>query len=70
MDEFYGGYNYTSNCDGTTVSAAENIVDVDEDDVLLVRKFVTHFHWGANWHVFKPRAGHGKKRLTPKINAD
>ena len=26
MDEFYGGYNYTSNCDGTTVSAAENIV--------------------------------------------
>lgn len=43
MDEFYGGYNYTSNCDGTTVSAAENIVDVDEDDVLLVRKFPTHF---------------------------
>ena len=36
MDEFYGGYNYTSNCDGTTVSAAENIIDVDEDDVLLI----------------------------------
>ena len=31
MDEFYGGYNYTSDCDGTTVSAAENIDDVDED---------------------------------------
>lgn len=28
MDEFYGGYNYTSNCDGTTVSAAENIEHV------------------------------------------
>ncbi|MCJ1241231.1 hypothetical protein MMC14_009235 [Varicellaria rhodocarpa] len=36
MDEFYGGYNYTSNCDGTTVSAAENIEDVDRDDVLLI----------------------------------
>ncbi|KAK8087063.1 hypothetical protein PG994_002037 [Apiospora phragmitis] len=23
-DEFYSGYNYTSNCDGTTISAAEN----------------------------------------------
>jgi aspartate/methionine/tyrosine aminotransferase len=22
MDEFYSGYNYTSNCDGTTISAA------------------------------------------------
>ena len=29
MDEFYGGYNYTSNCDGTTVSSAENIVCSD-----------------------------------------
>lgn len=25
MDEFYGGYNYNSECDGTTISAAENI---------------------------------------------
>jgi aspartate/methionine/tyrosine aminotransferase len=31
MDEFYAGYNYTSDCDGTTISAAENIEDVDED---------------------------------------
>lgn len=31
MDEFYGGYNYTSDCDGTVVSAADNIEDVDED---------------------------------------
>jgi len=36
MDEFYGGYNYTSDCDGTTVSSADNIEDVDEDDVLSV----------------------------------
>jgi aspartate/methionine/tyrosine aminotransferase len=31
MDEFYGGYNYETNCDGTTISAAENIEDVNED---------------------------------------
>ncbi len=31
MDEFYGGYNYTSDCDGATVSAAQNIEDVDDD---------------------------------------
>lgn len=36
MDEFYGGYNYTSDCDGTVVSAAENVVDVDQDDVLII----------------------------------
>lgn len=31
MDEFYSGYNYTTDCDGTVVSAADNIEDVDED---------------------------------------
>lgn len=31
LDEFYGGYNYTTNCDGTTISGAENVVDVDKD---------------------------------------
>lgn len=31
MDEFYGGYNYTSDCNGEVVSAADNIEDVDED---------------------------------------
>ena len=34
MDEFYCGYNYTSDCDGTVVSAADNIEDVDEDGEL------------------------------------
>lgn len=31
MDEFYGGYNYTTDCDGKVISAADNIVDVDDD---------------------------------------
>lgn len=31
MDEFYGGYNYTTGCDGKVISAADNIVDVEED---------------------------------------
>lgn len=34
MDEFYGGYNYTSDCDGATVSAAANVEDVNEDGTL------------------------------------
>ena len=33
MDEFYGGYNYTSNCDGATISAASNVEDVNEDGI-------------------------------------
>lgn len=31
LDEFYAGYNYTTNCDGTTFSSAENILDVNQD---------------------------------------
>jgi aspartate/methionine/tyrosine aminotransferase len=31
MDEFYGGYNYTTDCDGTVVSAADNIDDVSSE---------------------------------------
>ncbi|RAL59891.1 hypothetical protein DID88_000518 [Monilinia fructigena] len=54
MDEFYGGYNYTSNCDGTTISAAENIVDVDEDDVLIIDGLTKRFRlpgWRIAWIV-------------------
>lgn len=54
MDEFYGGYNYTTDCDGTTVSAAENIVDVDEDDVLLIDGLTKRFRlpgWRIAWIV-------------------
>jgi len=54
MDEFYGGYNYTSNCDGTTISAAENVEDVDEDDVLLIDGLTKRFRlpgWRIAWIV-------------------
>ena len=43
MDEFYGGYNYTSNCDGRVVSAADNIVDVNSDDVLIIDGLTKRF---------------------------
>lgn len=36
LDEFYGGYNYTTDCDGTTISGAENVVDVNQDGKLCV----------------------------------
>jgi aspartate/methionine/tyrosine aminotransferase len=32
MDEFYSGYNYTSDCDGTRISCAEYVENVDVDD--------------------------------------
>lgn len=54
MDEFYGGYNYTSDCDGTTISAADNIVDVDEDDVLIIDGLTKRFRlpgWRIAWIV-------------------
>jgi hypothetical protein len=34
LDEFYGGYNYTTDCDGTTISGAANVEDVDADGLL------------------------------------
>ena len=51
-DEFYSGYNYTSNCDGSTISAAENIEDVDEDDVLIIDGLTKRFRlpgWRIAW---------------------
>ena len=74
MDEFYGGYNYTSDCvcilfpdakvltqvvliplqDGTTVSSADNIEDVDEDDVLIIDGLTKRFRlpgWRIAWIV-------------------
>lgn len=38
LDEFYGGYNYTTDCDGTTISGAENVVDVNQDGLLSFHK--------------------------------
>jgi aspartate/methionine/tyrosine aminotransferase len=54
MDEFYGGYNYATNCDGTTISAASNVKDVDEDDVLLIDGLTKRFRlpgWRIAWIV-------------------
>ncbi|MCJ1311632.1 hypothetical protein MMC25_005305 [Agyrium rufum] len=54
MDEFYGGYNYTTNCDGTTISAADNIEDVDEDDVLIIDGLTKRFRlpgWRIAWVI-------------------
>lgn len=51
-DEFYSGYNYTSNCDGSTISAAENVEDVDEDDILIIDGLTKRFRlpgWRIAW---------------------
>jgi DNA-binding transcriptional MocR family regulator len=57
IDESYNGYNYSSNCDGTVVSAAENVEDVDEDDVLIIDGLTHRFRlpgWGISW-IIGPR---------------
>lgn len=54
FDEFYAGYDYRHNCDGTTVSAASNVIDVDKDDVLLVDGLTKRFRlpgWRVAWIV-------------------
>jgi len=54
FDEFYSGYNYANNCDGSTISAAINVVDVDEDDVLLIDGLTKRFRlpgWRVAWIV-------------------
>ncbi|KAF2675473.1 class I/II aminotransferas-like protein [Microthyrium microscopicum] len=54
MDEFYGGYNYTSDCDGGVISAATNIEDVNEDDILIIDGLTKRFRlpgWRVCWIV-------------------
>ncbi|KAL5336785.1 pyridoxal phosphate-dependent transferase [Aspergillus crustosus] len=54
LDEFYGGYNYTTDCDGTTISGASNVVDVNKDDVLLIDGLTKRFRlpgWRIAWVV-------------------
>jgi aspartate/methionine/tyrosine aminotransferase len=54
MDEFYGGYNYMTGCDGKVISAADNVVDVDEDDVLIIDGLTKRFRlpgWRIAWIV-------------------
>ncbi|RVX67524.1 hypothetical protein B0A52_08877 [Exophiala mesophila] len=54
FDEFYAGYNYNSNCDGSTVSAASNVIDVNRDDVILIDGLTKRFRlpgWRVAWIV-------------------
>ncbi len=54
MDEFYGGYNYTSNCDGEVISSASNVKDVNVDDVLIIDGLTKRFRlpgWRVAWIV-------------------
>ncbi|KAK5132738.1 hypothetical protein LTR08_008704 [Meristemomyces frigidus] len=54
MDEFYGGYNYTTDCDGSVLSSADNIQDVNKDDVLIIDGLTKRFRlpgWRVAWIV-------------------
>ncbi|KAI5802024.1 pyridoxal phosphate-dependent transferase [Pyronema domesticum] len=54
MDEFYAGYNYTSDCDGTSVSCARYVEDVNNDDVLIIDGLTKRFRlpgWRIAWVV-------------------
>ncbi|RBR19455.1 uncharacterized protein FIESC28_05610 [Fusarium coffeatum] len=51
-DEFYSGYYYADNCSGSTISAAENVEDVNEDDVLIIDGLTKRFRlpgWRIAW---------------------
>lgn len=54
LDETFGGYNYTTGCDGKIISAADNIEDVDKDDVLIIDGLTKRFRlpgWRIAWIV-------------------
>ena len=54
FDEFYAGYDYRNGCDGNTISAASNVMDVDTDDVLLIDGLTKRFRlpgWRVAWVV-------------------
>lgn len=54
FDEFYAGYRYDKDCDGSTISAASNVVDVNDDDVLLIDGLTKRFRlpgWRVAWIV-------------------
>ncbi|RMY23478.1 hypothetical protein D0867_02028 [Hortaea werneckii] len=58
MDEFYSGYNYTTDCDGQVISAADNVKNVDEDDVLIIDGLTKRFRlpgWRVAW-ILGPKA--------------
>ena len=43
FDEFYAGFRYDKDCDGSTLSAASNVVDVNDDDVILIDGLTKRF---------------------------
>jgi aspartate/methionine/tyrosine aminotransferase len=52
MDEFYKRYNYADGCDGSSVSSAGNIIDVDADPVLILDGLTKAFRlpgWRICW---------------------
>lgn len=54
FDEFYGGYNYTTGGDGQVISAAENVIDVNDDDVIIIDGLTKRFRlpgWRVAWLV-------------------
>jgi aspartate/methionine/tyrosine aminotransferase len=54
FDEFYAGYRYDHDCDGSSISAASNVIDVDRDDVLLIDGMTKRFRlpgWRVAWIV-------------------
>lgn len=58
MDEFYSRYNYEDGCDGTSVSSASNVVDVNADPVLILDGMTKAFRlpgWRVCW-ILGPKA--------------
>ncbi|ODQ51961.1 aminotransferase class I and II [Saitoella complicata NRRL Y-17804] len=54
FDEFYSGYNYTSDADGKTISSAEYVEDVDEDSVVIIDGLTKSFRlpgWRICWVI-------------------
>src|ERR1700753_2969330 len=54
FDEFYAGYRYDKDCDGSSISAASNVIDVDRDDVILIDGLTKRFRlpgWRVAWIV-------------------
>lgn len=46
------GYNYSTGCDGSVISAADNIEDVDDDDVIIIDGLTKRFRlpgWRVAW---------------------
>jgi aspartate/methionine/tyrosine aminotransferase len=59
-DEFYSGYFYAENCTGSTISAACNVEDVNEDDVLIIDGLTKRFRlpgWRIAW-ILGPKGKH------------